>query len=243
MAAGTMQRRRRGHGGSSRCTSWQRSAQTLASTPARPSTSMAPSSARPSWRSEVKLPERVSPSPEGPAVSSTLHELCGEGAAEDPPLGGAAGEGNKPACPSLPQRRWAQTGSRKVKLRAWVCPQRLALQRKAGCTAAPSRCAAPQPWVPPPNCARAPDGLTQSPLLPAAQLHPTIPCLPMYPLLGPVAAPGCAGRAFALGHPAGDMSPHPAVPTAPSLLVPDSLQAVCQAQGSLERSPPARFQQ
>lgn len=144
------------------------------------------------------------------------------------PLGGAAAEAGEPACPSLLQHRRVQARSRQVELRAWGCPRGLAWQQKANCSAAPSRCAASRPGVPWPSCARVPAGLTQSPLLTTAQLHPTSPCPPTFLLMEPGAAPGCAGKAKAL--------PWPSVvlqgtcpPTLPCRQLPPSLpQAACK---------------
>uniref|UniRef100_A0A8B9IUR8 Ig-like domain-containing protein n=1 Tax=Amazona collaria TaxID=241587 RepID=A0A8B9IUR8_9PSIT len=117
-----------------------------------------------------KAPQECPSSPEGPARSSALHELCGEGATADPSLA-VLEEGDEPACPSLLKHTQVQEGSREVELCAWGLPA------EAG-PAAEGRCATPWPWVLLPSCARAFASLTQSPLLPAAQLHPTAPHIP-----------------------------------------------------------------
>lgn len=78
-----------------------------------------------------------------------------------------------------------------MELRAWGCPQRLALQQKAGCLAVLSRCAALGP-----TCCllfQSPTDLTQTPLLLTAQLYPMSPHIPTY---GAKCCPWLPGEGF-----------------------------------------------
>lgn len=116
-----------------------------------------------------------------------------------PRRAGRAQQGRGPACLALQEVAGRGHGAAV----AWpCCPQRPSPQQEAGCPPAPARRAAPQHGS---RCPAVPGvpGLTQSLLLP----WPSFTLRSPKPVLGPGAGSGCAGRAYALGGPAGDISP------------------------------------
>lgn len=152
--------------------------------------SMAPSSVKPSWRSEVKLSEPRIPGPKGPAGSSALHELCGKGATADPPLAVLQEKGtSQPALPCHSTGRCKPGAGKQSCVPGAAC---LGLRAEAGPAVegrrlcCPSQMCGPMALGPTAQLCQGPHWTDPEPIascspLPAQPASPSVPLSPHVP--------------------------------------------------------------